>query len=650
MKSFKKIYLITIAFIAAGVITSCSYDLEPNSDSNTPDPDLVTMLRAEVTMADYKADEPKTRLGINADDGWSYAAGHFADGDVFGVFARQGNMNLLSSDGKGGPLINIPMHVVRQAYGTESNPKSTMENDTIFVMPTSMNYAGVMMYYPYSPDMGSLANYPNWKEYPDTRDNAYMIWGDTYPDIPGIELRTLASDGSTRCKDILYMINASKDDLAKGLITGTIYHLFSEMVIMRGEGFDKPMQKVENPDGTVSLVPNESVTVLLNNPITHIRPVSYTSSGTEKNVRWTMQLFYKDGYTFNGEAMSEDEAKLWPAWKGNKFPQPTTEANPGQDAWYVLIPTVYYQNTSGNATTNQQYSVKPTVVEIQMYDNNGYLQHITNLELKADDSTTTPSKQPYLARKYAIQVAMDELGPTVRPVTIENWDMEGDDKDITEIRGAGIDDENDYILWAEAYNTYIKNGRTEQYAQALTKYGDMVDGGKMWNFYISPFEFTQEIPTINDLQDQIIGNNNFFNIEFKDLNLTKPLFSKISGNGGITNIDFISPVLNCDYDTPVGILAGTVVSQSGADPGVVFKNCNISFGKVINKGEGAVGLIAGSMEYGAITDCTVSGQPLGMDTADGEYEGVFGVTPQNAPAITSSDFNGIIYSFYNGGL
>lgn len=653
MKSFKNIILGSIASLMAGMFYSCTNEFIPVSDSDSVNPELITMLRAEVSIAN-ESPTPGTRLTLEPDDQWTYAHSSFVKGDTVGVFARQGNMNLMTSDGKGGPLINVPMHFVEQTYLVDPNKpdgatetKYTLENDTVFIMPTSMNNLGVMMYYPYSANMGNLRNYPGWKDYPSNPSNetGKMIWGGQYPDIPGIELRTLAPDGSIRCKDVLHMYQANYDDLKKGLLRGTFYHLFNEIVILRGQGFDNPMQKIENGDGTFSLVPNEDIYVVYTEPVSHIRPVSIMGT----NVYWGFQLYYEDGYVFNGESMGDEEASRWKAWKGNNYPTKPTETNPAREAWYVVIPSVYRLNDSKSYENNQQYSIRPTVKELLVYDNNGYLQHITNLELKANDDTSTSSKQPYPSRKYIVEIKMDELGPTVRPVSISDWNREGDDKDITEVRSAGINNEDDYDTWATAYNSYITAGRAESYIEELRKFGDMIDGGKMWNFYISPFTFTHDVPVVYDLQDQIIGNNNFFNIEFKNLSLTHPLFNMISHNGGISNIDFVSPSLNVSSKSSVGILAGSVTSESGANPGVVFSNVNISFGKVVNQGSGGVGVFAGSISGGTIDGCTISGQPLGRSSASDAFEGLFGETPTVEPKITDSDYNGIIFSTYNGG-
>ena len=647
MKNLRTIYLFAVSVLAGAVSLSCTTELEPLNPTSPKDTDGITMLRALVDIDGWENKEPGTRLTIEKEDGWSFARSAFGPGDTVGVMARTGNMNLMSTDGKGGPLINIPMYFTNQEYPVNPNDpnsktetKQTLENDTVMIRPTSMNNLGVMMYYPYDPNMGSLANYPNWKEYPTNIGNANMVWDkDGCPPLPGMEVRTLGPDGLPRCRDILFMITASADYISKGILSGTFYHLFNEIVVVRGEGFRDPKQKITHDDGTVEYVKNEDIYVVLNTPISHIRPVSRTD-----HVYWTFQLYYQDGYTFNGKLMDREEASRWKAWKGSNWPYDEKDPTSGNEAWYVMFPNIYYTTSSSATAFSHQNAARPTVTEILIYDDNGYLQHVSSFDLKADDSTVASTKTPYPFRRYAIQIDMTELGPTVRPVSIKNWDTEGDDKDLTEVRSAGIDSQEEYEVWARAYNTYIANERSEQYAEPLREFGDMVDGGEMWNFYISPFSFTRDVPVITDLQDQLIGNNNFFNISFDNLQLTHPLFQKISRNGGITNINFNNPYLSLDSESPVGILAGTIESADGANPGVVFQNCNIFNGTVINTGPGAVGMLAGSCAFGNVSDCSFTGFLMGFSTASGTFKGLLGTTPDNEPAIDNAKFNDIIFS------
>ncbi|MCH5223162.1 MAG: hypothetical protein J1E82_03905 [Muribaculaceae bacterium] len=645
MKNLQTIYLFAVSVLMGMAIMSCTTDREPLNPSELKDTDGITMLRALVDIDGWENKEPGTRLTIEKEDGWSFARSAFGPGDTVGVMARTGNMNLMSTDGKGGPLINIPMYFTNQEYPVNPNDpnsktetKQTLENDTVMIRPASMNNLGVMMYYPYDPGMGSLANYPNWKEYPTNIANANMVWDkDGCPPLPGMEVRTVGPDGEPRCRDILFMITASADYISKGILSGTFYHLFNEIVVVRGEGFKNPVQKITHDDGSVEYVKNEDIYVILNTPISHIRPVSRTD-----HVYWTFQLYYKDGYEFNGKPMDREEASRWKAWKGSNWPYDEKDPTSGDEAWYVMFPNIYYTTSSSAAAFSHQNASRPTVTEIQIYDDNGYLQHVSSFDLKADDTTAASTKTPYPFRRYAIQIDMTELGPTVRPVSIENWDSEGKDKDLTEIRKAGINDEQDYNDWAAAYNTYILNGRSPQYAEPLKRFGDMIDGGERWNFYIAPFTFTQEVPVVTDLQDQLIGNNNFFNIEFKNLQLTHPLFTKISRNGGITNIDFVSPYLMLNTSDPVGIITGEISSAVGAVPGVVFENCNISNATVINEGVGAVGVMAGKCSYGKINNCEFSGFLMGTKNTSGEFKGLFGEEPTNAPDVNASNYNNII--------
>lgn len=637
-------YLVLCSFISGALLIACTNELEPIMPEN-PLNDEVTILRAEVSITDMEEAsgapevEIKTRLSQNIYDHWTWAYSSFTDRDTVGVFSRTGNMNLPTSDGKGGPLFNVPMHFVQQDYPGVKDPVYSMENDTVMIMPTSMTANAIMMYYPYTKNLGSLANYPNWKEYPTTPGNANVVWGNQYPDIPGIELRAMV-DGSPRCRDVLIMRNANADDLKKGNLRGTFYHCFAGMVIMRGKGFQNPKRK-EN-DGT--LVPDESINVVLNQPYTHFRIVSYSD-----HVRWTTQCFYQENYEFNGKVMTQDEAKIWPAWKGEKYPNTDkpTEQEGRVDAWYVVFPTVW-QTNSTTKTTDPMYpqnTTRPMVTEIQLYDDEGFLQHVTafNLNTPVDPGGASATKSPYPNYRWAIEIAMDELGPTVRPVSIGNWDKDGDDKDLTEERTAGIHDEGEYNAWVTAYNTYIDQDRNESYAEPLKKFGDLVDG-KIWNFYIEEFPVTSStvLNQVVDLQDQLIGNNNFFNVTFEGLTLTYPLFKKVSVNGGMQNIDFRDIYVTCDKTDPTGIIAGEIVSQYGGSDAVSFTNCHIYNGTLISNGP--VGMMAGSIQHGRISDCFFSGFIMGSTSANNQYKNLFGSDPSYLPSVSSTLYSDIIFS------
>ena len=656
-----------------GLLTGCKDDFTMDDPSQNPGADLLrTKLRATIYMKDYELQEPATRFSTDPDDNWSIGGSSvtFTDQDTVGIFTRWGNLNLPTKDGRGGPLINIPMYFVKQEYQKDPNDPSagvvtayTLENEEIEIYPPGMRSGqGVLMYYPYTPDMGSLANYPNWKEYVELQDyrTGSMYWGtgytnstttqfpnlqgtanDIFPDIKGLELRVKGPDGKARCRDMVQMREANLGDLTKGIISGAVYHCFSELLITRGPGFENPKRKDENGN----LVDDETIVVVLDQPISHIRIISYSNF-----VRWTTQLFYQDGYTFNGETIDEEEAKKWYAWEGAMYPNDNkTPEDERKRAWYVLVPTNLHLNNSEswknhtNRIYNSQYSYRPTITEIQLYDNDGILQHVTSFTLKTSDSAS-PTKQPYPTYRWPIEVAMDELGPTVRPVTLENWDENRPDKDITDERTAGIHSMLEFNSWVARYNEFIEDNRQD--SSGLEEYGDRIDG--VWHFYFSGFDFTDvtNFPQVNDLQDIVEGNNQFFNVMWSNLNLAAPMFDKITGNGGIKNIDFDNITLNYTQNTEaVGLFAkeiSTSYSIGGSEQ--IFENCNVN-GAVLS--QGPVGLLAGQINFGRISNCKFEGRLRGSTTSQPTNNNpgkLFGVDPSTQLNIVNTTCTNIMFT------
>lgn len=640
MLRLKYIYSVLLLLLLGVGVFSCTDDIEPdNGNDNAPDMELKPgPLTAYLTFADYE-DAVSTRFTTDANDQWSIGGSinYFTSGDTVGIFARAGNMNIASNDGKGGPLVNIPMYFVEQRYlkdpekpeDPDTNPyeyQYVLQNDTVEFLPSVIGtgYA-VFMYYPYSPDLGKLENYPNWKAWRTSNSaaNASLYWGtgyqnDTkvYPDIKGMPLRVKAPDGSIRARDVVEIWNANTAELNKGKLTGTVYHNSAALIIMRGVGFDQPKRKLDN--GT--LVDDYSITVELQEPITHMMVVTYSDY-----IRWTTRLFYDNSYIpeWSDTPMTETEAKQWKAWEGAPYPQ-SAAADKRRRAWYVLIPSVYNQNSGENWKTHtnriysSQYTARPTVSKIILYDNEGYRQEVTSFTLRPGDSYAA-TKKPEPRYRWPIEIAVDELGTTVRPVTIDNWDQ-SKDNDITEVRTVGIHDFNE---WARLYNDYISNQRDPSKEETLKPFGDLIDG--VWHFYVDGYDFAQEtFPRVTDLQDVIEGKNKFFNVVWSNLNLTRPLFDKISKNGSIQNIDFDNIFVKSESTDAVGALAGEVEIDNRVE-GQTFYKCNIMNGTVI--GKGPVGLLAGSISFGRIKECEFWGFLVGDSSYEDNYKYLFGTRP-----------------------
>ena len=619
MKGNKYKYLALPVILVNLLMLSCKDELTTVTENSGIPLEKGRILVDFDFQLDY--DTPATRATgyTKEDDGWSYGTGGFANGDVAGVFARSGNN---SAPNGNGPLINVPMtfEVVEYEVNGKTDQYQSLTNDSIIVNPADMSIGNsVFMYYPYSPELGNLSNYD--------QKNRVVVVNDSggYPHLPGLELRVKAPDGSIRCRDVAEVFTVSNDNLKKGLLTGTWRHGFSEIQIMRGEGFENP------PDD------KKDITVVLSEGYSHFRIVSVSDY-----VRWTVQLHYEEDYKFEGSPMSEDECKRWVAWQGENYK--ATQGNGFEDldgvpAWYVMVPSVY--TASSSKTYMNRYAARPTVSYIELYDNNGYRQQVTSFSLKTS-ATATDTKSPYPYYRFPIIISMTELGPVARPVEIGEWDEEGDDKDLTDERTVGIHDVNDYNTWAYEYNSYVSDpGNYDLNGDnSILHYGDLIDG--VWHFYITgDIDFSsQSVSTVTNLKDILESGNEIYNITLANMNVSGPLFSQITGNGGIKNITFKNVYLSSTGTNPVGCLAGSITNSNYTSTGSVLTNVNLNQSTVISNGP--VGLVVGRVQgFSIISGCNFNGFLMGASTSD-NY--VLGENPDIEPKYMNTDFSNIIFT------
>lgn len=617
MKNYKYKYIALPLVIANVMFLSCRDELTTGKGLN----EIAAEKGRVFVDFDYQLDydTPTRATGYNAKDGgWSYGTGGFADGDVAGVFARSGNN---SAENGNGPLINLPMtfEVVEYEVNGKTDQYQSLTNKDYDINPADMAIGNsVFMYYPWDPALGSINNYCEENRVIVVKDSA------NYPKLPGLELRVPGPDGSIRCRDVAEVFTVSTDNLKKGLLTGTWRHGFSELQIMRGDGFKNP------PEG------KEEINVYLSEGFSHFRIVSCTDY-----VRWTVQLHYEEGYTYKGEAMSEEDCKKWTAWQGQDYKNDTDPQDGlnGTPSWYVMVPSVY--QTSGSKNNLNTYGARPVVSYIELYDDNGYRQQVTSFSLKTS-ATATDTKSPYPYYRFPIVISMTELGPVARPVGIGEWDEEGPDKDLTEERSVGIYDAEDYNKWAREYNSYVadKNGYNLNEPGSIKEYGDLIDN--VWHFYINgDIDFTdQTISTVTNLQDILESANEIYNVTLSNISASAPLFTQISGNGGIKNLNFNNIYLSTTGTGATGCLAGSINNSSYTSTGSVLTNVNITQGTVI--GNGPVGMIAGSVTGSSIiSGCTFSGFLMGASTSDTK---LFGNEPNIAPNFVNTNYSNIIFT------
>lgn len=659
---FNSILLTTmVACFSAG----CTDDLyDKSSEENPPG---VYPLKALISFGDGFT--PHTRLGINSDDGWSYSRSSFQAGDKVGVFSRAGNMNI---DNGNGPIINIPMtytlvSTTDAASGGEATETYTFMNNDVKIYTEAMRYNGVFMYFPYFDEMGKYPdNYVIANPNKPITEQYYTM--DTEPGVP-LRVRTGNGKWDFRCRDMLQMARVDAPDLQKGVLKGDVYHTFAEIGIVRGVGFDNP------PKG------QEDIFVVMTEPYTHVRVVSNPNT-----VGWIIQLVsFDDDYDKNPWAkqyanetgLSKDEFKRWKCWEGSA-PNGVEVDGEVPKYYYALVPTTSYGPSD---PTNVSY--RSTVQEIYLADNDGHWQHVTSFNLNTNGQTTSkdepnyesseqsngsgiPDKNPRYYNRYFLEIQMSELGPTVSPVNIDKWveAVPGEVNDITEVRNYGINNVEQYNDWVLYYNAYQKNKNDDELKNQLKYYGDYDITNGIWHFYINKDlifipgnpEFTPS--TVDVLTDILEGANQFANMTLSGISVSKPLFTEISGHGGIRNLDFDGITVKNNTTESIGSLAGSVTGSApmGSGPGItadgMFYNCNIINGTVI--GNGPVGILAGTMTSGLISGCSFSGFIMGDSTSGSEViEGtalpmtakILGETPaSNPPSIMNTDSNDIIFS------
>lgn len=573
-----EIKLFFLPAIAAGIFffNSCSTDIPEIAESAYP-------LALKVDVAGSTVLQTRA-IRTNTGDQWSYEAGQsFRTGDLMGFYASAGN----ASGGNDGsrPFINQMLRF----NGTQFDDP---DYGAIF-SPTYMTNAQILMYYEYNPDAGTT----------------------------GIPLRVKPSEDNDtlRCIDFLISDKITAIEGNKALY-GSFGHGFSELIIMRGEGFDAP------PEG------KWMINVVMSQPVTHM-----LIETTEEP--WSC----KPTLVYDNTELSEEEARRWTAWRAYNYG--ITENDPdGEPAWYVIVPSLA-----------SQYA---TIEFIELYDNEGYLQRVSSLRLYNDTKTVKPGW------RYPVKIAMRELVPTVNPFPIMPW---GEEINLTDARTRGINDATDFANWVKDYNAYLVDPDNTTKRDVLLNYGDKYidsEGNVSWHFYLLsnldlsgyqalPYEGSNGdmidpadnviIPVFHDILDG--KSTNIVNGEFESYkisNLEKTFIGSLTpwenaaNECSVTNIDFIDADVRYDASntTAVGIIANTMLDAS-------VINCNID-GTLMNSG-GPAGMITGSMTGGTLKDCVLSGFIIYNSTST-DYAKIVGEEPMgveienvNASAVVSGN-------------
>ena len=518
-----------------------------------------------------RANRAVSRAGrIQDEDRWTYTD-PFTNGDQIGFYASGGNWQE-----ENGPFDNFQLTYAGNNF---SSP------DGVEFSPSAMVGSQTFMYFPYTANMGD--------------PGLTLRTTDYEPDEPGAEQ-------IARCIDFLYSNEVTVFG-SEGALYGAVDHAFSMLIIMRGEGFDDP------PTG------REAIKVVLREPFTHVR-----AKLSEAGAPWSCvpDLYYNGADT---EA-AKLAAREWYAWKGGNF-QITTEDEDGQEAWYVVLPTIGCEQTN-DGRVKKRNGFRSTVEYIELYDNEGNLQRVSGLSLSGGNSKYLDG-----GWRYPMIISMKELVPTVNPFDIRPW---GTDVDLTDERARGIHNEVEFADWVRAYNAYLEHPSESELNNTLLRYGDlsMVEGdesSRLWHFYLlADLDFTNYtpypegddpdepessviIPKFQDILDGVsttLVGSRFTNHTIAGL--TKPFVGTLTGNGTLQNFDFVEP----DVKDPASVdPAGLIVNIMENGTSVI--HCNIDNGTLFHPA-GPAGMVAGSVTGGTIKRCTVSGSLMAREVIAGD--------------------------------
>ena len=532
-----------------GLLSSCKEDAIEYRPNPTPNP--LTTIYAEI----FPEENSTRAVTTQVEDKWSFT--NFSNNggsnpDKIGFYSLYGNRE---SEGGNGSFTNEPMIYQGPAGSTFSSfTSSTMDCDISLVV-----WNKTAAYFPYTDQM----------------------------EIKGLELRrTAESENDLRCIDMLFMSNLNKNG-SQGVagMSARFSHAFSEIIFLRGEGFDSP----KNPE----------ITVVLDRGYSHAKIVD-NKFITVNNLQdsWKMvSLVYEENYR-----LSEEDCREWKAWKGGAYN--------GEEAYYVIIPTMYYTD-------------RCKVSYIKIWDNYGKEHNISAIPLYNGGNTL------YNGHRYPVEIKMEELVPTIHPYEILDWD---EDQDVTETHAAGISSAADFAGWINDYNAFLNDGSKED---DLLKYGDKIiasDGSIHWHFYITDdFDCNNDDVYKNlylsELKDILDGQHN----TVSNLFLNKSLIGNIIEGGEIINLSFDALTVTSKETEAIGALAKNI--QGG-----IVTGCKID-ATVIS--EGAVGILTGSMSSGSVEGNSFTGLLIGKETSTNP-KGLSGTEPGGT--ISDNNLSGVLFT------
>lgn len=642
MKNRRYIFRTLTGLALSLVLLSCAKEEDAASDFSKGVPAVM-----DVTVIDMEQSETRRNVDQTTDH-WTTKS--FSVNDRIGLMATGG---MVSPEGGSSWIKNAYMEYF-QATGS-SNYR--FRNDDLLINTSMMSgKVGRYVYFPYTDEMpvpkfegndspasdGSYIRYfanPN----PNLGPNDKGQLDDDFKGKKGLRLRVdHDNDPSTpdRCVDYMYISNIS---LSNGALSGGFYHGFCELIILRGTGFETP------PAG------RDEIAVVLDYGYTRLTLNLHLDYATGQ-YSWIPRLWPNSWSSWKADddspaggpkkvdGLTEEEAKRWVAWSGEKYIAKNEDGTPSpRDAWYVILPTAH--------------SYSHTVADyIEIYNNQGDLCKVSNFDLYVNATTGVGDKQMRPGKRFAVEVMMTELGATARPVEIADWsdddgyDSDGNKNNVTDIRTVGIKDANVLAEWAGKYNQFIMRINSGSFLRPkdkaeldeisktvdLTPYGDYNFADGRWQFYITDnIDLTNQAIGVTELQDLIEGASRVTNYSISNLHNT--WFGKISANGEVSGLDFDNLYVR-SYPGEGG-KAGVLTNELA---GGTIAGCNITAGTLIGN-SGSVGMLAGQVSGGTIENCSVSGAVIGTTFGSATYPaGLFGSEPTGSFTYRNNSAAGLI--------
>lgn len=543
-----KLGILILSAAGSMFATSCESDSEPVFEGRSTTSVFATLPGTFIGS---------TRGGTDPQDGWSTMSFNSVK-DTIGLYSNHGNNKV--NNGEGG-FVNAPL-----IYTRSVGEAFQFDNLDLDMDRSKFEYDKTSLYYPYAIGM----------------------------EEKGLNLRKTAGDGSRRCVDFLEMGSLNQQKLQKEQqLSGNFSHIFSEIIITRGEGFDNPT--------------DPTIKVVLNKGYSHVKLIDNTTNFNKTT--WKVpQLVY------NPECgMTENDCREWEAWHGQPIHPDGSEV---KDAWYVIVP-----NMMGSQANTSNYTL---IDYIEIYDNAGELHKITSFTFY------NGTKQVQPEWRYPIEIKMEGLVPQVYPYKILPW---GEDTDITDERTTGIKTSSEFYQFVTDYNAYKASGNEGN----LSSFGDKIiaaDGSVTWQFYILNNIDLSGIKDlrISTLTDEIDGLGN----TISNLQLDNSLIGEITGTGSLKdlNIEGLSVI-----NTEKNVRLGALTNRLSADGSII--NCKVDASVY---GESFVGIMAGTMTGGMVENCTFTGLLIGNGTATGTYRYLIAETPDLELDIKDTNYAGIIYT------